>query len=78
MQLHLTSTVFIVHFNRFSFQNDKSRKELPTQTIKRDFLGYRLKGIVFHIGKNVEYGHYVYYFCCGGKRWVEMNDSTVL
>jgi len=37
-----------------------------------------LKGIVFHIGKNVQCGHYVYYFCIGGKKWAEMNDSKVM
>ena len=41
-------------------------------------MGYRLKGIVFHIGKQVEYGHYVYYYCSGGKKWVEMNDFNVM
>jgi hypothetical protein len=41
-------------------------------------MGYRLVGMVFHIGKKVECGHYVYYFCCGGKKWMEMNDANVM
>ncbi len=41
-------------------------------------MGYRLKGMIFHIGKNMACGHYLYYFNVEGKKWVEMNDSNVL
>jgi ubiquitin C-terminal hydrolase len=32
--------------------------------------------MIFHIGKLVEVGHYVYYSKIGRKRWVEFNDEN--
>lgn len=51
------------------------KKELSTQTISRHFKNYELIGMIFHIGKNVEAGHYVYYAKRGEKRWAELNDT---
>lgn len=69
--------VFFLHLNRFSHINGVIRKELATQKIPRVFMGYELIGIVFHIGKNVQTGHYIYYQRVGAKRWAEMNDNQV-
>lgn len=49
---------------------------MPSERILRRFENYELVGMVFHIGKLVEVGHYVYYSRLGKKRWVEFNDET--
>ena len=37
-------------------------------------MNYDLVGMICHIGKNVEHGHYVYYGKIGEKRWAQFND----
>jgi uncharacterized UBP type Zn finger protein len=37
---------------------------------------YELVGIIFHIGKFVQSGHYIYYSKVSRRRWVELNDET--
>jgi uncharacterized UBP type Zn finger protein len=75
--LTLNSTIFIMHINRFSSQRGNTKKELPTKTIQRKIGAYELVGMVFHYGKNMESGHYVYYSRLEKNRWAEMNDSIV-
>ena len=67
----------IVHINRFSHEKGKTKKELSTQTIVRKFGGFELVGMVCHIGKNVEHGHYMYYGRVGPRRWAQFNDQMV-
>lgn len=76
-RLNLNSKILIVHINRFSVQGGTTKKELPTQPIKRRLQGYELVGMVFHIGKGIEHGHYTYYSRVDRQRWVEMNDGEV-
>lgn len=76
-RINLISEIFIVHINRFSVTHGIAKKELPTQKILRTFENYELVGMIFHIGKNVECGHYVYNWKKGPKRWVEFNDLQV-
>lgn len=33
--------------------------------------------MVFHIGKKMQLGHYIYYSRIDKKRWAEMNDQTI-
>lgn len=42
--------------------------------IQRQFMNYELCGMICHIGKNVEHGHYIYYAKIGEKRWAQFND----
>ena len=76
-KLTLSASLFIVHINQFSVNQGSPRKELPTQPIFRTFKGYELVGILFHIGKTVQVGHYTYYFRVDKKKWVDMNDKYV-
>lgn len=69
--------ILIVHINRFSHEDGKAKKELSTQTILRTFGNYDLVGMICHIGKNVEHGHYIYYGKVSAKRWAQFNDQMV-
>lgn len=69
--------IMIVHINRFSHENGRTKKELSTQTILRNFGAYQLVGMICHIGKNVENGHYIYYGRINPKRWAQYNDKIV-
>ena len=40
-------------------------------------MGYDLVGMICHIGKNVEHGHYIYYSRINPKRWAQFNDKYV-
>ena len=40
-------------------------------------MGYELVGMICHIGKNVEHGHYIYYSRISGTRWAQFNDKYV-
>jgi ubiquitin C-terminal hydrolase len=40
-------------------------------------MDYQLVGIICHLGKNMEHGHYVYYHKVGEKRWALFNDNVV-
>ena len=51
--ISLKSDIAILHINRFSSKGGASKKELPTQKIKRKINNYDLVGMVFHIGKNM-------------------------
>lgn len=75
----LNSLIFIVQINRFSVDKETgiAKKELPTEKIARKFDNYSLVGIIFHIGRNVECGHYVYYAKINSRRWAEFNDRSV-
>lgn len=75
----LNCRIFIVQINRFSVDKETgvARKELPTEKIARRVNDYTLVGIIFHIGRNVECGHYVYYSKINARRWAEFNDRTV-
>lgn len=73
-QLRPNCQTLIVHINRFSMSAGLPKKELPTQRIPRLFAHHHLVGILFHIGKNVQSGHYVYYQKVGERRWAELND----
>ena len=42
-----------MHINRFSVYKGKTKKELPSQHIMRQFNDYELVGIIFHIGKSM-------------------------
>ena len=55
-----------------------AEKELFNIPIVRRILNYELSGIVFHIGKHLNNGHYVYYSKVNAKRWMEMNDNHVV
>lgn len=76
-QLLLQGRIFIVHINRFSVSRGSTRKELATQPIPRRVQDYELVGMLFHIGKRIEFGHYTYYSRVGPHRWAEMNDGVV-
>lgn len=66
-----------MHINRFSHEKGKTKKELSTQTILRTFLKYELVGMICHIGKNVEHGHYIFYSRVSPTRWAQFNDKYV-
>lgn len=40
-------------------------------------MGYQLVGMICHVGKNVENGHYLYYGKVSEKRWAKFNDLFV-
>ena len=40
-------------------------------------MNYELKGIIFHFGRNVQHGHYLYFSKIDKRKWVEMNDTIV-
>ena len=68
------SEILIVHINRFSNNKGSIKKELANQKILRRIAGYELVGMIFHIGRYVQSGHYVYYSKISKKRWAELND----
>ena len=76
-QLTLKGSILIVHINRFSVCEKRARKELPTQPIQRKINNYELVGMLFHIGKHIQVGHYTYYNRIDRKRWADMNDGSV-
>lgn len=61
-------------------KNGVCKKELSNQTILRKFLNYELVGMICHIGKNINSGHYKYF--AKDKRnpnqWIELSDKNVL
>ena len=75
--LTLKGSILIVHINRFSVSKGELRKELPTKSIQRNIGNYELVGMLFHIGKRMQSGHYTYYSRIDQKRWADMNDGTV-
>ena len=75
--LTLKGSMLIVHINRFSVKNGATKKELPTQPILRKIKDFELVGILFHIGKRMEIGHYTYYSRVERDRWADMNDASV-
>ena len=76
-RVRLPREIFIVHINRFSMNDKEAKKELATEGIPRYFEGFDLVGMVFHIGKNVQSGHYVYYSRVDPMKWNYFNDSSV-
>jgi uncharacterized UBP type Zn finger protein len=74
-QLTLKGSLLIVHINRFSVSRGSTRKELPTMSIRRQIGNYQLVGMLFHVGKRIEFGHYTYYSRVSPRRWAHMNDA---
>lgn len=76
-RIRAKGSILIMHINRFSNRGGSIRKELATKSILREIDDFELVGMVFHIGKTMENGHYVYYSRVNRTRWAEMNDTVV-